>query len=40
MCLQPLVGWISDKVGRKPTLTVSFGLGALLAVPVLTAIST
>jgi MHS family alpha-ketoglutarate permease-like MFS transporter len=37
---QPLVGWISDKVGRKPTLAVSYGLGALLAVPVLTAIST
>jgi MHS family alpha-ketoglutarate permease-like MFS transporter len=37
---QPLVGWISDKVGRKSTLAVSFGLGALLAVPILTAIST
>ena len=39
MCLQPLAGWISDKVGRKSTLMASFGLGALLAVPVLTAIS-
>jgi MHS family alpha-ketoglutarate permease-like MFS transporter len=38
--LQPLVGWLSDKVGRKPTLAASFGLGALLAVPILTAIST
>jgi MHS family alpha-ketoglutarate permease-like MFS transporter len=37
---QPLVGWISDRVGRKSTLAVSFGLGALLAVPILTAIST
>jgi MFS transporter, MHS family, alpha-ketoglutarate permease len=37
---QPLVGWISDKVGRKPTLAMSFGLGALLAVPVLSAIAT
>ncbi len=37
---QPLVGWISDKVGRKPTLAVSYGLGALLAVPILTALST
>jgi MFS transporter, MHS family, alpha-ketoglutarate permease len=37
---QPLVGWLSDKVGRKPTLAVSYGLGALLAVPILTAIST
>jgi MFS transporter, MHS family, alpha-ketoglutarate permease len=40
MLLQPLVGWISDKVGRKRTLGASFGLGALLAVPLLTAIST
>ena len=40
MLFQPLVGWLSDKVGRKPTLAVSFGLGALLAVPILTAIST
>jgi len=39
MFLQPLVGWISDKVSRKPTLMVSYGLGAVLAVPVLTAIS-
>jgi MHS family alpha-ketoglutarate permease-like MFS transporter len=37
---QPLVGWISDRVGRKPTLATSFGLGALLAVPVLSAIAT
>jgi MHS family alpha-ketoglutarate permease-like MFS transporter len=37
---QPLIGWVSDKVGRKPTLAVSFGAGALMAVPVLTAIST
>ncbi len=39
MCLQPIAGWLSDKVGRKPTLMTSFGVGALLAVPVLTAIS-
>lgn len=39
MFLQPLVGWISDRVGRKRTLMASYGLGALLAVPVLTAIS-
>jgi MHS family alpha-ketoglutarate permease-like MFS transporter len=40
LIFQPLVGWISDKLGRKPTLAASFGLGALLAVPILTAIST
>jgi MHS family alpha-ketoglutarate permease-like MFS transporter len=38
--LQPLVGWISDKIGRKPTLAASFGGTALLAVPVLRAIAT
>ena len=36
----PLAGWISDHFGRKRTLAVSFGASALLAVPVLTAIST
>ena len=36
----PLAGWISDHVGRKRTLAVSFGASALLAVPVLTAIAT
>lgn len=40
MVLQPIVGWVSDKVGRKPTLAASFGLGALLAVPIMTVIST
>jgi MHS family alpha-ketoglutarate permease-like MFS transporter len=39
MLAQPFVGWASDKVGRKPMLVVSFGLGALLAVPIMTAIS-
>jgi MFS transporter, MHS family, alpha-ketoglutarate permease len=39
MFLQPVVGWVSDKVGRKRTLMASYGVGALLAVPVLTAIS-
>jgi MFS transporter, MHS family, alpha-ketoglutarate permease len=40
MLFQPVVGWMSDKVGRKPTLMLSYGLGALLAVPILTALST
>ena len=40
MVMQPLMGLVSDKVGRKVTLVASFGLGALLAVPVLTALST
>ena len=38
--LPPLAGWISDHFGRRRTLAVSFGMSALLAVPVLTAIST
>lgn len=39
MLLNPLMGWLSDKWGRKATLMLSYGLGALLAVPVLTAIA-
>lgn len=39
LLLQPLVGWLSDRFSRKGTLMVSFGLGALLAVPVMTAIA-
>jgi MHS family alpha-ketoglutarate permease-like MFS transporter len=38
MCLQPVVGAISDIVGRRPVL-LSFGvLGTLLTVPILTAL--
>ena len=38
MCLQPVVGAISDVVGRRPVL-LSFGvLGTLLTVPILTAL--
>jgi MHS family alpha-ketoglutarate permease-like MFS transporter len=40
LLFQPLFGWLSDKVNRKRTLMASFGLGALLAVPTLTALST
>lgn len=39
MVMQPLAGWISDRIGRKVTLMASFGIGALLAVPVLSALS-
>jgi len=38
MCLQPLIGAISDRVGRRPVL-LTFGiLGTLLTVPILTAL--
>jgi MHS family alpha-ketoglutarate permease-like MFS transporter len=38
MCLQPIVGAISDRIGRRPVL-LSFGiLGTLLTVPILTAL--
>ncbi|MFO1187295.1 MAG: MFS transporter [Alphaproteobacteria bacterium] len=36
MALQPLMGWISDHVGRKRVLVLSFGIGALLAYPAFT----
>jgi MHS family alpha-ketoglutarate permease-like MFS transporter len=40
MLLLPLTGWISDKIGRKPVLAFSYGAGAVLAVPVSTALAT
>jgi MHS family alpha-ketoglutarate permease-like MFS transporter len=40
MLLMPVMGWISDRVGRKPVVMFSYGAGALLAVPVLTALAT
>jgi MHS family alpha-ketoglutarate permease-like MFS transporter len=39
MPLQPLVGWLSDFFGRKTTIAVGLGLGALATYPVMTAIS-
>jgi len=38
MIFQPLVGWLSDKYGRKPMLVASFGLGAVTAYPIMVAI--
>lgn len=40
MLVQPLYGWISDKIGRKPMLLAAFGLNALIAYPLFTALST
>lgn len=38
MIAQPVMGWISDRVGRKRMLVGAFGIGALMAYPVFTAI--
>ena len=38
MCLQPLVGALSDKVGRRPLLLAFGVLGTLGTVPMLTAL--
>ena len=35
----PLFGWLGDKVGRRALLVAAFGLGALVAWPVMTAIA-
>jgi MHS family alpha-ketoglutarate permease-like MFS transporter len=39
MLAQPAMGWLSDKVGRKRMLIAAFGIGALMAWPVFTAIA-
>jgi MHS family alpha-ketoglutarate permease-like MFS transporter len=36
MLAQPLVGWLSDRLGRKAMLALAFGGGALIAWPVFT----
>jgi MHS family alpha-ketoglutarate permease-like MFS transporter len=38
-CLQPLYGWVSDKIGRRPLL-IGFGiLGTLFTVPLMNGLS-
>lgn len=39
MLLQPLFGWLSDRIGRRTMLIGAFGLGALIAWPVMTLIA-
>jgi MHS family alpha-ketoglutarate permease-like MFS transporter len=39
MLIQPLVGLVSDRVGRKTTMAIGLFLGALATYPVMTAIS-
>jgi len=39
MCAQPLVGFISDKVGRKLVLAISFAGGVVATYPILSALA-
>ena len=39
MLVQPAMGWLSDIVGRKTTIAVGLGLGALATYPVMSAIA-
>ena len=39
MCAQPVCGWLSDKIGRKPMLLAAFGGGALITWPVMTGVA-
>jgi MHS family alpha-ketoglutarate permease-like MFS transporter len=39
MAAQPLCGWLSDLVGRKPLLLAAFGGGALVTWPVMTGVA-
>ena len=38
MIVQPFFGWLSDRIGRKANMIAYSGLGALMVVPLMTAI--
>jgi len=38
MCMQPLIGALSDRIGRRNNMLIFGGLGALTTVPILTAL--
>jgi MHS family alpha-ketoglutarate permease-like MFS transporter len=39
MFAQPLCGWLSDKIGRKPLMLAAFGGGTLVTWPVMTGVA-
>jgi MHS family alpha-ketoglutarate permease-like MFS transporter len=39
MAAQPLCGWLSDRIGRKPMMLVAFGGGTLLTWPVMSGVA-
>ncbi len=39
MAAQPVFGWLSDKIGRKPLLVAGFGLSTLCVYPIFQAIA-
>ena len=39
MCFQPIMGHLSDKLGRKTTLILAFGSGTLLTYPILSTLA-
>jgi MHS family alpha-ketoglutarate permease-like MFS transporter len=39
MLVQPLIGWISDHVGRKTTMAIGLGAGAIATYPVMSALA-
>jgi MFS transporter, MHS family, alpha-ketoglutarate permease len=39
MVVQPLFGWLSDRVGRKPMMLAAFGGATLITWPVMTAVA-
>jgi MHS family alpha-ketoglutarate permease-like MFS transporter len=40
LMIQPLLGWLGDRVGRRALLAFAFGAGALTTWPIMTAIAT